>query len=175
MNNIILVGFMGTGKSAVGRLLSRRLNRPFLDLDEQIAKEAGRSIPEIFASEGEAGFRKRESDAVAWSSGLKNYLIATGGGVMLDEGNVQRLKKSGVLICLSARPDIIVQRTLSTLPSRPLLSNGPDPREKVEELLNLRAPFYALADRTVDTSDRSVEQVVEEILKEIEEWKFEKR
>ena len=175
MNNIVLVGFMGTGKSAVSRLLARQLNRPFLDLDDRISSAAGRSIPEIFASEGEAGFRKRESKAVEWASGLKNYVIATGGGVMLEEANVERLKKSGVLICLSARPDIIIQRTLNTLPSRPLLSNGPDPRGKVEELLNLRAPFYALADRTVDTSDRSVDQVVEKIMREIEEWKFEKR
>lgn len=164
---------MGTGKSAVGRLLSRRLKRSFVDLDERIAKTAGRSIPEIFASEGEAGFRKRESEAVEWAAGLKEQVIATGGGVMLDEANLHRLKTSGILICLSARPDIIVQRTLSTLPSRPLL-NGPDPRRKVEELLKLRAPFYALADRTVDTSDRSIEEVVEEVLKEIERWKPEK-
>ncbi len=174
MKNIILVGFMGTGKSAVGRLLARRLNRPFVDLDERIAGEAQRSIPEIFASEGEHGFRKRESEAVEWASGLKDHVIATGGGVMLDEANVTRLKKSGLLVCLSARPDIIVRRTLSSLPSRPLL-NGPDPAAKVQELLKLRSPFYALADRTVDTSDRSVEQAAEQVLKEIEEWKLEKR
>ena len=174
MSNVVLVGFMGTGKSAVGRLLSRRLKFSFVDLDERIAREAKRSIPEIFASEGEAGFRKWESEAVEWASGLKDHVIATGGGVMLDEANVTRLKKSGLLVCLSARPDIIVHRTLNTLPSRPLL-NGPDPRAKVEELLELRSPFYALADRTVDTSDRSIEQVVEQILKEIEEWKLEKR
>lgn len=172
--NIVLVGFMGTGKSAVGRLLSRRLGCPFVDLDEKIARDAGRPIPEIFASEGEAGFRKREREAVEWAAGLKRRVIATGGGVMLEEANVRRLKASGVVISLSAHPDIIVQRTLSTLPSRPLL-NGPDPKGKVEELLALRAPFYALADRTVDTSDRSVEQVVEEVLKEVEQWKLEKR
>ena len=174
MSNVILVGFMGTGKSAVGRLLSRRLKRPFVDLDERIAREAKRPIPEIFASEGETGFRKRESEAVEWASGLKNHVVATGGGVMLDEANVARLKKSGLLICLSARPDIIIQRTLSALPSRPLL-NGPDPKAKVEELLELRSPFYALADRAVDTSDRSIEQVAEQVLKEMEEWKLEKR
>jgi len=172
--NIVLVGFMGTGKSAVGRGLARRLKRPFLDLDERIAREAGRAIPEIFALEGEAGFRKRESKAVEWASGLKEHVVATGGGVMLEEANVERLKKSGILICLSARPDVIVRRTLNRLPSRPLLS-GADPKGRVEELLKLRAPFYAQADVAIDTSDRSLEQVVAEVLREIEKWKLERR
>ncbi|MBI3317927.1 MAG: shikimate kinase [Candidatus Omnitrophica bacterium] len=164
MNNVVLVGFMGTGKSAAGKLLAKRLKRPFVDLDDRIAREAGKPIREIFAAEGENGFRARESKAVEWASGLRAHVIATGGGVMLDDSNVRRLKASGKLVCLTARSEVILKRALHTLPSRPLL-NGPYPKEKVEELLSLRAPSYAKADGTVDTSDRSLEEVVKEILK----------
>ncbi len=156
---------MGTGKSAVGRLLARRLQRTFVDLDDRIAQAAGRSIARIFADEGETGFRKRESEAVAWVSALTSHVIATGGGVMLDDSNVHRLKESGILICLNARPDVIAKRTLGSLPARPLLS-GPDPRQRIEQLLKERAPSYEKADRMIDTSDRSIQEVVEEILDE---------
>ncbi len=166
MKNIVLVGFMGTGKSAVGRLLARRLDRSFVDLDERIARRAGKSVAQLFAQEGEAGFRKREAQEVDWASRLENHVIATGGGVMLQEENVRRLKEKGILVCLSARPDIIIQRTLSTLPSRPLLK-GQDLGSRVQDLLALRAPFYAKADLTVDTSERSVQEVAEEILEKL--------
>ena len=168
MENIILVGFMGTGKSAVGRLLAERLKRPFLDLDRRIEARAGRPVARIFTEEGEAGFRQREAEAVKEVSALQEHVIATGGGVMLSEENVERLKRSGKLICLTARPEVILQRTLATLPSRPLLSGG-EPRERIDQLLKLRAPYYARADLTVDTSNRSVEEVVEEILKKVKE------
>ena len=164
--NIVLVGFMGTGKSAVGRMLAKKLNRPFLDLDREIEKQAGRSIPQIFALEGESGFRKREAEAVARSAGVKGHVIATGGGVMTDEANVQTLKNSGFVICLTASPEVILKRTEASVPSRPLLS-GTDPRERIEELLKLRAPFYAKADVTIDTTDRAVQEVVEEIAQRI--------
>ena len=162
MNNLILVGFMGTGKSAVGKLLAKKLRRPFVDLDERIEKEAGRSIPEIFASEGEDGFREREMKAVLEISRLSGCVIATGGGVMLKEQNVEALKKSGLLVCLRARPDVILQRTLSEVSSRPLLA-GENPKKRIEELLKVREPFYARADVSVETSDRPLEAVAAEI------------
>ncbi len=170
MGNIILVGFMGTGKSAAGNLLAQKLGRPFVDLDRRIEKQAGWNIPQIFAVEGEAGFRQREANAVREAAELKDHVIATGGGVMLREENIQLLKKSGKLICLTASPDVILRRTMATLPSRPLLA-GHEPRARVEELLKLRAPFYAQADWTLDTSEKSVEQVVEEILCKLEKSK----
>ncbi len=157
---------MGTGKSAAGRLLAKRLNCPFVDLDERIAKQAGRTIPELFADEGEASFRKREREAVQWASGLKGHVIAAGGGVMLDEENVQDLKRSGRLVCLTARPEVILERTGRSLPSRPLLK-GSNPRERIEELLKLRSPYYAQADVAIDTSDRSIQEVVEEIVEKV--------
>ena len=167
MSNLILVGFMGTGKSAVGKRLAKKLDREYIDLDRKIEKEAGWTIPQIFAAEGEAGFREREGRALREVIELKNHVISTGGGVMLREENIPLLKKSGKLICLTARPDVILQRTLTTLSSRPLLV-GHEPRERVEQLLKLRAPFYALADWTIDTSNKNVEQVTEEILCKLE-------
>lgn len=166
MDNIILVGFMGTGKSAVGRMLARRLKRNFLDLDKRIEDQAKKTIAQIFAAEGENGFRRRESQAVEAASRLSKQVVATGGGVLLDEKNVERLKQCGMLICLTARPEVILKRTAASGPARPLLS-GPNPAGRIEELLKRREPFYAKAEFAVDTSDRSVKDVVEEIVKRI--------
>lgn len=154
---------MGTGKSAVGRILAERLGRPFVDLDRRIEKEAGQAVAQIFVSEGEAGFRRREREVVREAAALEGHVIATGGGVMMDEENVRLLKGSGWVVCLSASPDVILRRTAATLRSRPLLAGG-EPRERIEALLKLRAPFYAKADVAVDTSDRPVKEIVQEIL-----------
>ena len=158
---------MGTGKSAAGKLLAERLKRPFVDLDRVIEKEAGRSVAEIFTEEGETVFREREARAVRSAVVLKDHVIATGGGVMLSDENVRLLKASGKLICLTASTEVILQRALASLPSRPLLA-GADPLARIEQLLKLRAPFYAQADVTLDTSNRTVSEVVEEILCKIE-------
>ena len=162
---------MGTGKSVVGKQLALRLNRPFIDLDRQIEKKAGRPVREIFARDGETAFRALEAAAVREASGLREHVIATGGGVMCEEGNVEALKKSGLLVCLTAGVDAILERTAASLSSRPLLAGG-DPREKIEGLLKLRAPFYAKADITIDTGGRTPQQVVEEILCKIERFKL---
>ena len=163
MKNIVLVGFMGTGKSAVGRMLARRLKRRFADLDDRISREAGRSIPEIFAAEGEPGFRNREAEAVLWASGLKGAVVSAGGGAILDEANISRLRSSGVLICLRARPEVIARRALNTLPVRPLLA-GADPLAAIIELMKAREPHYAKADVSFDTSDHSVSEIAEQII-----------
>ncbi len=161
---------MGTGKSTVGKLLAQRLNRPFVDLDRQIGKEAGRSVAEIFAKDGEPAFRAMERRAVRKVSQLRSHVIATGGGVMCDEGNVEALKASGLLVCLTASPEVILQRTGPKVGARPLLAGG-DPKQRIEQLLALRAPYYAQADMTLDTTGRSPEQVAEEILCKIETFR----
>src|SRR5947208_12794232 len=102
-SNIVLVGFMGTGKTAVGRELAARLGRGFADTDVWIVEEAGVPIPQIFAGEGEAAFRMREARAVARAAGLSGAVIATGGGALGTDENVERLRSSGVLVCLTAR------------------------------------------------------------------------
>ncbi|MBI1953668.1 MAG: shikimate kinase [Candidatus Omnitrophica bacterium] len=164
MKNIVLVGFMGTGKSAAGRLVAQRLKRPFVDLDRWIEKKAGRAVAQIFADSQEAGFRKLEQEAVEEVAPKPGQVIAAGGGVLLDEENVKRLKANGILVCLTATTEVILKRTLATLPHRPLLQ-GPRPQERIEELLALRAPSYALADLTIDTSGLTVKEVAEEIVK----------
>jgi shikimate kinase len=161
-SNIVLVGFMGTGKSVVGQRLARRLDKSFIDTDIRIAEAAGCSVPIIFRTEGELSFRDRETELLRTLVGSTNSVVATGGGIVGRDENVELLRQVGPLICLTARPDIILERT-RPWEERPLLAGSPDPRETVERLLTDRAPRYALADWAVDTSDRTVEEVVEEI------------
>lgn len=162
MNNIVLVGFMGTGKSVVGKLLAQKLNRPFLDLDRKIEKETGRTVRQIFTEQGEQAFRALEAKGVREAAELKEHVIATGGGVLCDEKNVKALKAGGVLVCLTASVEVILERTAATLNTRPLLAGG-DPQERIQELLRLRAPYYAQADVTIDTGGRTLQDIVKEI------------
>jgi shikimate kinase len=159
--NIVLVGFMGTGKTAVGQRLASHLGWEFVDTDEQIAA-GGRSIAEIFATEGEAAFRERETAALRSLSGRRSAVIATGGGIMGREENVKLLQALGSLVCLTARPETILERT-RPWEDRPLLATAVSPADVVGQLLRDRAARYALAEHTIDTSDLTVEQVVETI------------
>jgi len=163
VKNIVLVGFMGTGKSVVGRALAQRLRRPFIDVDELIEREVGRPIRSIFAEEGEVAFRRVEGAVIQRVSQRENQVVATGGGALLDEDNVAALKRHGWLVWLKADPDIILQR-IGDAESRPLL-NVADPKARLAELLALRQATYAKADAAVETSGRSIEQVVEEVLR----------
>lgn len=167
MRNIILIGFMGAGKSSVGRLLARRLGRRFVDLDCLIEQAAGLSIPEIFARYGEAGFRAREKAAVARAARLHNAVIATGGGVVLDPDNIRMLQRSGVLVWLTAKPETILERT-SRNAGRPLLRCD-DPGSRIRQLLTEREPLYQVADYTVDTNLATPQQVVEQIMAQLKE------
>jgi shikimate kinase len=159
-SNLILVGFMGVGKSTVGRLLARRLGCRFQDLDERIVAESGCCIPDIFAREGEAGFRERETAALRALRGESGWVIAAGGGAMGRDANVVLMHALGRIICLTARPEVILERT-RPWQDRPMLAGAPDPLRRIEELIAARAPRYALADLTVDTSELTVEEVVE--------------
>lgn len=165
--NLVLVGFMGTGKSAVGRQLARRLRRDFLDTDQWIRIEAGMSIPEIFNRFGEAAFRDLETGAarhVAQSSGL---VVSTGGGMLGRDENVELLRSNGLLICLQASPDVLLERT-KPWEGRPMLKTAANPRQAIEQLLEQRQPRYALADWTLDTSDMEVGQVVNRICEKLQ-------
>lgn len=139
--NLVLCGFMGTGKTAVGRLLAGRLQRDFVDLDDLIVARAGVSIPELFARGGEAGFREAERAAVAVAASRRRLVIATGGGVPLDPHNLEVLGRHGILCCLRARPETIIAR-LAGDQTRPLL-NGTDRESRIRELLAARAEAYA--------------------------------
>ena len=160
--NIIFVGFMGTGKSLVARRLAKRLGRRFVDTDACIEHEADMSIAQIFATEGEAAFRQRERQAIARACQEKEMVIATGGGAIIDKANARTMKASGPVVCLTARPEVIIQRVQGDT-TRPLLQ-GPDPLENIRRLLADRAAAYARADITIDTSSLDPDAVVEATL-----------
>ncbi|MFC1805069.1 shikimate kinase [Candidatus Omnitrophota bacterium] len=162
-NNIYLVGFMGTGKSCVGRELARQKKMRFLDLDQLIERGEGKPISEIFAQRGEPYFRLLEKLVLRDVTKKKNHVVACGGGIVINEENIKTMKKSGTIICLSATPAAILQRT-SAYKHRPLL-NVSDPKKKIAQLLKLRAPFYALANRTIDTSRLCIDAVVKKVLR----------
>lgn len=161
--NIVLIGFMGTGKSSCGKSLAMRLGCAFLDLDKYIEAKEKMSIPEVFATKGEAYFREKEREAVREVAQRKGAVIATGGGTIKDEDNLALLKERGVLVCLTADVDTILQRT-ARRGERPMLDAQADRRKTIEELLESRREMYARADFTVDTSLLSPMQVTEEII-----------
>ncbi|MFH1479336.1 MAG: shikimate kinase [Candidatus Omnitrophota bacterium] len=163
MRNIVLVGFMGTGKTVVGKALANHLGREFLELDEIIEKKEGTSIKEIFEKKGEPYFRKLEKDVIKEISVKNGVVVSAGGGAIVDEENLTNLKRYGTLICLEASPDTILSR-IGSSGSRPLL-NVPDPKNKIEELLKKRKAFYKKSDFLIMTDNLTVDKVVEEIKK----------
>ncbi|NOZ77072.1 MAG: shikimate kinase, partial [Euryarchaeota archaeon] len=161
MKNIVLTGFMGAGKSSVGRALAGKTGMPVVDTDEEVEKEAGRTVAEIFETRGEEGFRELESRVVARVSALEGHIIVTGGGVVLRKENMEALRKNGVIFYLSAPPEVIYGRVKDQR-HRPLL-RVEDPLGRIRELLEHRAPFYADHDFAIDTSDLTVDEVAEEV------------
>ncbi len=147
-----LIGFMGTGKTAVGKLLTQMLGKDFVELDALIEQKAGRSIPEIFRRDGEAGFRQLEIEAAREVAGRKNVVIACGGGIVLNTINIDRLRQECVIVCLTASPSVILKRTSADKDGRPLLAVA-DRLKQIKELMKFRRPFYErAADITVNTS-----------------------
>jgi shikimate kinase len=161
--NIYLVGFMGTGKSAVGKELAKRKKLQFVDLDELIELKEKRLISDIFAKEGEPYFRIVEKRTLAEVSMEKKFVVACGGGIVLNNDNMKTMKKTGVIVCLTASPEIILERT-RLASHRPLL-NVKDPKKQIELLLKMRSPFYAQADKSIDTSKLSIKEVADKVLK----------
>lgn len=160
----MLIGPPASGKSEIGAALARRLNRPFVDTDLIVEREAGRTIEEIFEAEGEQGFRARESSAVLRAAGIEGSVIACGGGAVLDPANVEALRAAGTIVYLKVRPDAAAAR-VGEGPGRPLL-RGPDPAGRLASLIAEREPAYlAAADRVVDAAG-PVEDVVRAILEE---------
>lgn len=159
--NIILVGFMGTGKTTVGQALAKRLGMEFVDMDDIIEEHEGMKISDIFAKKGEAHFRLAEKSAAKDISLRSGLVVAAGGGAVIDEENIRNFKSSGTIFCLIATADKILERTKGHM-HRPLL-NVSDPREKIIELLAKRAEYYARADYRIDTTDLSVNEVVDKI------------
>jgi len=163
MRNIYLVGFMGSGKTAVGRELAKKKKWQFVDLDDLIELREKRRIADIFAQDGEPYFRRVEKLVLKEVAKEKQFVVACGGGIVIDPENIKVMRDSGIIICLTAKPEVILERT-SGYAHRPLL-NVKDPKKQIELLLKLRAPYYAQADKTIDTSEISIKEVVARILK----------
>ena len=160
MATLWLVGMMGVGKSTVGPLVAALLGRPFIDLDDVIRARAGLSIPDVFAAEGEAGFRRREAAALRATAGSE-AVVACGGGVVVDEGNVALLRRSGRVAWLSA-PAEVLERRVGDGAGRPLA--GTDGAEVGRRLAARAAGYAAAADWEVATAGRSPQEVAEEVV-----------
>jgi shikimate kinase len=160
---IFVVGFMATGKTTVGQLLAARLGRPFVDLDARLVGAEHATIAEQFAAGGEAAFRRREAAALCQAAAEGAVVVAVGGGAPAWGDNLERMRGAGVVVCLTAAVDDLLARLGGAL-ERPLLAEVADKRAEVERLLAVRAPFYAQAHVTVDTSGRAPSQVVTAIL-----------
>jgi len=167
--NIVLTGFMGTGKSKIGKRLATELRMGYLDTDELIEEREKDSISAIFKKKGEEYFRHLETKVVKEVALLDNFVISTGGGVVLREGNIRLLKKNALIICLFASLEVIVKRTKGN-EERPLLEVN-NQKKRVEELLAMRRPYYDKADLKIDTSTLDSKKVVEEIVKFLEKKK----
>ncbi|MFC1478854.1 shikimate kinase [Candidatus Margulisiibacteriota bacterium] len=170
MNNIILIGFMGTGKTAISNLLSKELGREIIDTDKLITSKAGKPIADIFADDGEPHFRMLESSVLESLLEVQDKIIATGGGIILNENNRNLLKQLGKVVLLEARPQVIIDR-LKGDTARPLLQGSNEEKlSKIGELLNIRQSLYeGTADLIIDTSNLSQKRVVEEITGSISE------
>ena len=168
--NIVLIGFRGTGKSTVGKLLANRLERDFIDSDKYIEDSTGKTIKHIFEGDGEEGFRKIEADVIAKLSGMDNKIVAVGGGAILRKDNVSNLKDNGFLILLEATPEIIHNRITQdkkTTQQRPSLT-GKKPLDEIKHLLEQRKyPYKNAADYTINTSYVACKDIVNEIIKAI--------
>jgi len=167
--NIALIGFMGTGKTAVGEVLAGKLGWRFVEMDRLIEEKAGRPIPDIFSRDGETAFREMEIQVARKVAGGTKQVIACGGGVVLNWINIDRLRETSRIVYLTASPRAILRRTATDRNERPLL-NVPDPAARIRELLRFRRPFYQrAADITVRTSRLRVDSVVEEIMARLRE------
>lgn len=166
MKNIVLTGFMGTGKTVVGKKLSNILKMELIDIDSEIERSEKMSINEIFRRFGEPRFRDLETEMIKKLSKRDNVIISTGGGAVLRDENIHALKEKGVIVCLFATPETILKRT-SHSSNRPLLQVE-DPLRRIKELLDYRKPFYEKADIMIDTEGKTPSQIAEEIIEKLQ-------
>ena len=162
IHNLALVGFMGTGKSSVGRLAAEHLHFDFIDTDEWIESQTGKTIADIFAQNGETTFRQLEEDTARALSSRRDVVISAGGGVVANPDNLASLKSHALVICLWASPESIWVR-VRTQTHRPLLQTG-DPLRKIRELLEQRSAAYHQADAMIHTGCRSPKEVAQQVL-----------
>jgi len=167
--NIALIGFMGTGKTVVGKALAEELQRQFVELDSLIEQKAGKSIPDIFQQDGEIAFRELEIEVTREVSESQNLVIACGGGIVLNKINIDRLRQQARIVYLTASPSVVLNRISTGKGERPLL-NVSDQALRIKELLKFRKPFYErAADLTINTSKLDIKSVTEQLIKLLKE------
>lgn len=168
VRNIVLTGFMGTGKTTVGKTLAEWVTFDFADMDSIIEQEAGKTIPEIFAEKGEEGFRQLERATAQRLAKGSKQVIATGGGTVKTPQNMEALRETGIIVCLTASVDTILQRT-EAQGQRPLLdAAGEDRKAAVEKLLAERDSLYKDADYIIETDGKTPDEVAGEIFSRFE-------
>ena len=160
--NMVLVGFMGTGKTTVGALLAERLGWRFVDLDEAIEQRVGMSIPELFESQGEAAFRSLESEMVGELAAQAGWVISCGGGIVKNPNNIAVLEASGSMVCLTAEAETILERVGDDT-HRPLLA-GADRLQRIRDLLAERAAMYEQFERQVPTDGLQPDEIVDAVI-----------
>jgi shikimate kinase len=164
--NLVLIGFMATGKSTVGRDCARILGLRYRDSDRLVERRAGKSVAAVFAEDGEAAFRGMETSAIRTLAAANPIVLSTGGGAPMDPANVECLKRTGFVVLLWAEPDAILAR-VGNPSSRPLLSASENPETRIRDLLAQRESIYrAAADAIVDTTSFAREETVERVLAE---------
>ena len=163
MKNIVLIGFMGTGKSTVSRFLAGKLNRRYIDTDREIERLIGKTVARIISDYGMIRFRSEEALLVRKLAAEEDLVIATGGGTLLDPENYRLLRQSGILVCLTASPEVIYNRVKRKKNNRPLLAKG-DLMEQITKLSEERRELYRRVDFTVDTGGGSLEETVNSIV-----------
>ncbi len=161
--NLYLVGFMGTGKTTIGRAVAQRLNFQLLDSDHEIERQQGRTIPEIFATAGEPAFREMERQFVDHGHPSSRCVVACGGGLVVQPGMLIALQERGVVICLHASLETILKRTAANR-NRPLL-NVEDPMERLRTLYAQREPIYKRAGAVILTDQRPANDIVAHVLR----------
>ena len=162
--NLVLLGFMGSGKTSTGKALAQKTGYRFLDTDVEIERREGRSVREIFREKGEAAFRALERALLDEWLEADGQVLATGGGMWMDPSNRERLLASGWCIWLKAGPDQTWERVKEDLATRPRLASSSDPKGKVAELIVARTPLYSLAHSAIDTDGLTPEEVADRIL-----------
>jgi shikimate kinase len=168
--SVALIGFMGAGKSAAGRLLAERLGKQFVETDALIETQAGKQVPMIFEEQGEIAFREMEIEVIKEIAARDNQVIACGGGVVLNKINIDRLKLKAVIVWLAASPVAILKRTRLNGEERPVLKQV-NSLDELRKLVQFRQPYYEhAADLKVDTSRLTIPGAVEQIIKKIEDY-----
>jgi shikimate kinase len=166
VKNILLVGFMGSGKTAVGKRLASVLDWQFKDTDALVEQQTGLTVNQIFQRRGESYFRDLETQILRGLLGIQSHVIATGGGIVLREQNWELMQELGIVIALEASPEVAYQR-VQHMKHRPLLL-GEDPYGKIQSLLKEREPFYKKAHYSIFTDNKTISRVVEEILHKLD-------